>query len=112
MSVLVRIGFVLMIPAVVVCAAVAQHGRSTAPLVASAAFAASRSIPDPAAEITTAVSTLEAQQNVIEDRRGAVDLYGNDVTDAVATYKLDADGSLYELHSPQTELPRLASPKS
>ena len=42
---------------------------------------------------------------------GIRDLYGNDVTDAVAKYKLDSDGSLYELHSPQTQLPRLGSPK-
>ena len=46
------------------------------------------------------------------DEEGVVDLYGNDVTDAVAKYKLDADGSLYESHSPQTQLPRLGSPKS
>ena len=43
---------------------------------------------------------------------GSVDLYGNEVIDAVATYSLDPAGSLYELHSPQTELPRLGSPKS
>jgi len=43
---------------------------------------------------------------------GVVDLYGNDVIDAVATYSLDPTGTLYELHSPQTELPRLGSPKS
>lgn len=43
---------------------------------------------------------------------GPVDLYGNEVTDAVATYRFDATGSLYETHSPQTELPRLGSPKS
>jgi hypothetical protein len=41
-----------------------------------------------------------------------VDLYGNEVSDAFATYSLDPAGSLYETHSPQTELPRLASPKS
>jgi len=41
-----------------------------------------------------------------------VDLYGNEVTDAIATYTFDQTGSLYELHSPQTELPRLATPKS
>ena len=46
------------------------------------------------------------------DNSGAVDLYGNQVSDAVAKYKLDATGTLYELHSPQIELPRLASPKS
>ena len=39
------------------------------------------------------------------------DLLGNPVSPAVATYKFDATGSLYETHSPQTELPRLGSPK-
>lgn len=43
---------------------------------------------------------------------GTVDLYGNEISDAVATYSLDPGGSLYEVHSPQTELPHLASPKS
>jgi hypothetical protein len=47
-----------------------------------------------------------------QDEEGATDLYGNDVTDAIAKYKLDLDGSLYELHSPRTQLPRLGSPKS
>jgi hypothetical protein len=42
----------------------------------------------------------------------ATDMYGNRVTPAVATYQLDAAGTLYELHSPQTQLPRLGSPKS
>jgi hypothetical protein len=40
------------------------------------------------------------------------DAYGNDVTAAVAKYRFDATGTLYELHSPQIELPRLAAPKS
>ena len=53
-------------------------------------------------------------------RRGALrdeeneeeDLLGNPVSSAVATYKFDATGSLYETHSPQTALPRLGAPKS
>ena len=45
-------------------------------------------------------------------RGGTIDLYGNEVTNAVAEYTVDPGGSLYELHSPQTELPRLGSPKS
>lgn len=44
--------------------------------------------------------------------RGTVDLFGNDVNDAVAQYRLDATGSLYEVHSPQTEIPKLGSPKT
>ena len=35
------------------------------------------------------------------------DFYGNDVSDAIATYKSDRAGSVYEEHSPQTEVPRL-----
>ena len=40
------------------------------------------------------------------------DLYGNEVASAVATYKLDESGTIYEEHSPQTEVPRLGAPKS
>jgi hypothetical protein len=47
-----------------------------------------------------------------ESADGFVDMYGNEVTDAIATYTFDRTGSLYELHSPQTELPRLGIPKS
>jgi len=43
---------------------------------------------------------------------GIVDLFGNEVSEAVTEYGVDATGSEYELHSPQTELPRLGSPKS
>jgi len=47
-----------------------------------------------------------------EESDGVIDLYGNDVSPAVAEYSIDPLGSPYEVHSPQTELPRLASPKS
>lgn len=47
-----------------------------------------------------------------DEANGPVDLYGNPVTDAVADYRLDSAGSLYESHSPQTEIPKLPSPKS
>ena len=47
-----------------------------------------------------------------EDSEGTVDLYGNEVSDAVAKYRMDVTGVLYELHSPRTEVPRLGSPKS
>jgi hypothetical protein len=50
--------------------------------------------------------------DLADDSRGSVDLYGNDVIDAVAQYTFDGTGALYELHSPQTEVPRLRSPKS
>lgn len=45
------------------------------------------------------------------DERG-LDLFGNEVYEAVAEYTLDEDGSLYEMHSPQTDAARLPSPTS
>ena len=53
-----------------------------------------------------------SSDDMAEEIDGLVDLYGNGVSPAVATYSLDALGSLYEEHSPQTELPRLGSPKT
>jgi hypothetical protein len=40
-----------------------------------------------------------------------VDFNGNEVRQAIAQYKIDPTGALYEEHSPDTELPRLGSPK-
>ena len=39
-----------------------------------------------------------------------VDLYGNEVEDAVGDYRIDFDGEVYERHSPDTEVSRLAGP--
>ncbi len=84
------------------------------PFVMGSAFLTSRSA---AATVPSSIPpTIElpmpqtAQPHTPEDED--VDLLGNPVTDAVAKYKFDAAGSLYELHSPQTEVPRLAPPKS
>jgi hypothetical protein len=71
--------------------------------------------PAPAAEVRAARGPGEqlfGDDDDSDEASGFVDLYGNEVTDAIATYTLDQGGSLYELHSPQTELPRLGIPKS
>jgi len=66
-----------------------------------------------AGDITLAASdVVPAPRQTATTDGEAVDLYGNEVSDAIATYSLDPAGSLYELHSPQTELPRLSEPKS
>ena len=77
--------------------------------------------PD-APTVQTHTRTPAADVNLIADEtltdrepesgEGFTDLYGNEVSDAIATYTFDQSGSLYELHSPQTELPRLGIPKS
>ena len=39
------------------------------------------------------------------------DVHGNEIVLPVARYGVDPQGSLYELHSPYTELPRLEPPE-
>lgn len=57
-------------------------------------------------------SEANGLSSAVDDPDERADLYGNVVTEAVAQYRLDAHGSLYELHSPQTELPRPGPPKT
>jgi hypothetical protein len=40
-----------------------------------------------------------------------LDLRGNEIARPVATYRVDRQGALYEVHSPDTEVPRLKAPK-
>jgi hypothetical protein len=44
------------------------------------------------------------------DDGAQMDLQGDEVTPAVATYKFDAQGNIYETHAPHTEVPHLGSP--
>ena len=44
-------------------------------------------------------------------REAPIDFSGNEVRQAIARYKVDPTGALYEEHSPDTEVPRLAPPK-
>jgi hypothetical protein len=106
----VRIGFGVLTPMLIVCAVFAPRFRERKPLRIAVFFATSTS-PSPVARTDAEPLDTANQQDEKHDG-SAIDLYGNDVSDAVAKYKLDATGSLYELHSPQTELPRLGSPKS
>ena len=89
-------------------------GAFFTPQLATREDAAKRSESAPAiadAEILpAAVRTADEHDPGSND--AFTDLYGNEVNDALATYTFDQSGSLYELHSPQTELPRLGSPKS
>ena len=47
---------------------------------------------------------------VLDDAPQRLDLRGNEISRPVARYRLDDTGTLYEEHSPQTELPRLKQP--
>ena len=47
---------------------------------------------------------------VLDDAPQRLDLRGNEISRPVARYRVDDRGSLYEEHSPQTEVPRLKQP--
>jgi hypothetical protein len=66
-----------------------------------------------AAPHSAAFPLVRATERQVEsDARDApVDLNGNEVRQAIARYKVDPMGALYEEHSPDTEVPRLGSPK-
>ena len=68
--------------------------------------------PTPRAPVATPRDEANEPNTPSDDADAMIDLYGNDVSPSVATYSFDALGSLYEVHSPQTELPRLGSPKT
>jgi len=97
----------VVIPAFLLCALITLHLTDTPhtkPVPADAAIGDTVDF--------SSVSSTPSDAGDTEHTPGAVDLYGNEITDAVAQYELDSTGSLFELHSPQTELPRLPSPKS
>jgi hypothetical protein len=103
--------------------AVGRLGLAVAvPILVGAAFFTSRTLASSTVALRQAIvatdRVLVADNERAEESDheasadGFVDMYGNEVTDAIATYTFDRTGSLYELHSPQTELPRLGIPKS
>jgi len=101
-----RVGFVVATPLFAVGALLTPHlVTATHPLRSAAEDVESAASID-----LFRVPLDQVEGDPYEDE--ATDVYGNRVTPAVATYQLDAAGTLYELHSPQTQLPRLGSPKS
>jgi hypothetical protein len=39
-----------------------------------------------------------------------LDVYGNEIQDAITDYRVDTQGVIYEFHSPETEVARLGPP--
>lgn len=85
------------------------------PFIAAAALLTPRpvtvSLPDEVGA-QDAIVAPDPPPDDAEPGEEASDLFGNPITDAVARYKFDAGGSLYEVHSPQTEVPRLRPPRT
>lgn len=79
--------------------------------VAAPAFAAGSFLTPRPVIASRSVQPVAATWDELDDDK-AVDVYGNEVSSAVAEYSLDAGGGSYELHSPQTDIPHLGSPES
>ena len=75
--------------------------------------ATSAEITDSAAPVFGAVAgePLVESGDSIETPDPRFDLFGNEVEEAVADYRFDLRGGLYERHSPDTAVPKLGSPE-
>lgn len=62
-------------------------------------------VPQPARE--------DARERFVPDLETPkrIDIYGNEIANPVARYRVDDHGTLYEVHSPETEVPRLGPPR-
>jgi hypothetical protein len=76
-----------------------------------AALLIGRMLFDPGATIHGAPSMVEpavlAVERLAEPR---IDLYGNEITNAVGDYRVDPHGDLYERHAPDTAVLELGPP--
>jgi hypothetical protein len=68
------------------------------------AASSSASLMEPGAIAGGEASTVET------DAPHRLDVRGNEIARPVARYRVDERGSLYEVHSPETEVPRLKAP--
>ena len=59
----------------------------------------------------SSILRASASETLTPPRDHPVDFNGNEVRQAIARYKVDPTGALYEEHSPDTEVPRLGPPK-
>jgi hypothetical protein len=108
-SIPVRFGVAAIVTtfALAACAFIApRFNGPRPPYIASPSY----TLPMPAAAFDLPSSTVSEQAEPSDEP--VLDFRGNEVSDAVARYKLDPTGVLYEEHSPHTELPRLPGPKS
>lgn len=103
------IGLALVIPGMIVCAPIGSHHLES-DAATDAARVQAPAIPAPPGPPETFAPSLPTPPE--PEAGDPHDLYGNEVTSALAKYRLDSTGSLFELHSPQIEMPRLPSPKS
>jgi hypothetical protein len=88
-------------------AAHANHADASPPIPsrASASLSATGHAASPAVD-------SEALQQLLKSAAPHLDVYGNEIEDAMTDYRIDPAGDIYERHSPETEVARLGPPVS
>lgn len=90
-------------------------GRAWHPAAASAIHAAQAeaTAQPPAIDSEVVVGpSVEPDDLAGEPADPRWDLFGNEIEDAIADYRIDLRGSVYERHSPETAMQRLGSPST
>jgi len=85
--------------------------HSVSPIAASPSLVTS--IPDwfvHESDATGAPDRDLGRPSGIIDGLNGIDVFGNEVDEAVGDYRVDVRGDLYERHSPDTEVPKLPPP--
>jgi len=86
----------------------AFHGGVSRPASAQPAGALMDSAPDVTTIPDWLVPGPDRTGSMNPDASGtSIDVFGNEVDEAVGDYRVDPRGDLYERHSPDTEVPRL-----
>jgi hypothetical protein len=68
-------------------------------------------ITAPQTERFSSILRASESETLTPPHNHPVDFNGNEVRRAIARYKVDPTGALYEEHSPDIEVPRLGAPK-
>jgi hypothetical protein len=101
---LLLLGSILLVPDLIFSRRTLSQSVSV-PSSAPPAPSSSASLIDPAA---SGGSETDASADDVGQR---VDVRGNEIARPVARYRVDERGSMYEVHSPQTEIARLKPPQ-
>ena len=88
--------------AFVVAVAFVAGVRSVSPMAAYS--------PSEATNIYDWIVPGPGQDETLDRDADSIDVFGNEVDEAVCDYRVDLRGDLYERHSPETEVPRLRPP--
>jgi len=81
---------------------------TTSPVVSGSTPAGSSA----AGQASSMALDSDSLQELLDAGDPHLDLYGNEIEDAVSDYRIDPAGAVYERHAPDTEVPHLGPPIS